>query len=370
MYDNLKKKLMKNFKILAIAGGLLAVTACTDSYIDEIRPVEAGADAAAPEVMVSFPLEGSQIRVVEDVTPITISFEVMDDIEIQEVNVVLDGTNLATFNDFIDYRRFIQSYTYPSLSNGSHRLEVVAKDLSGKTTTQVVNFEKIEPYTPVYEGEVFYLPFDGDYTELVTIRNAEKTGSPSFQDGVSGQAYAGAFDSYISLGTDGFLTQEFSAIFWYKLNGTPDRAGLLVVGPPDPNNPTNQNNRTKGFRFFREAAGSMQRFKLNVGNGGADNWFDGGSAADLDPSSGEWAHLAFTISSDQVTVYINGEIVSQGNFPGVDWSECDILSIGSGAPRFTEWGHRSDQSLFDELRLFNRTLSQTEIQEIMATERP
>jgi hypothetical protein len=65
-------------------------------------------------------------------------------------------------------------------------------------------------------------------------------------------------------------------------------------------------------------------------------------------------------------VYINGQVVSEGTFDGVDWTGCDILSIASGAPRFTEWGHLSDLSLYDELRMFNKALTQAEVQAIMA----
>ena len=37
----------------------------------------------------------------------------------------------------------------------------------------------------------------------------------------------------------------------------------------------------------------------------------------------------------------------------------------SGAPNFTGWGHLSDQSFMDELRLFNKALSQEEVQTIL-----
>lgn len=37
-------------------------------------------------------------------------------------------------------------------------------------------------------------------------------------------------------------------------------------------------------------------------------------------------------------MYFDGEIVAEGEFSGIDWTGCDILSIASGAPRFTEWG--------------------------------
>ncbi|WP_373492739.1 LamG-like jellyroll fold domain-containing protein [Aquiflexum sp.] len=346
------------------------IFSCNVSYIDEIIAVDPGPDMEAPEVTIIFPLEGTLIRVPEEVTPININFEVTDDIEIESIRILLNGNEIESYNEFLDFRRVAKVYRYETLGNGEHTLTIEAKDLSGKTTTKSVTFEKVEPYTPVYDDEIFYLPFDGDYMELVSTKNATVQGSPGFATGVIGTAYDGANNAYLTFPTTGLLHDEFSAVFWYNVNGDPNRAGILVIGPPDTNNPNNMNNRRNGFRLFREAAGSMQRLKLNIGNGNGDNWFDGGAAADIDPASGEWVHIAFTISQSNAAVYINGNVVSQGGFPGVDWTGTDILSIGSGAPRFTEWGHLSDGSLIDELRIFSKALSQTEIQAIIDAERP
>ena len=75
--------------------------------------------------------------------------------------------------------------------------------------------------------------------------------------------------------------------------------------------------------------------------------------------------MAFTISSTECVVYIDGQVVSQNAFTGVDWTDCDILSIMSGAPRFTGWNHRSDESLMDNLRIYKKALSQEEIQSML-----
>ncbi|HMB62314.1 MAG TPA: LamG domain-containing protein, partial [Eudoraea sp.] len=131
-----------------------------------------------------------------------------------------------------------------------------------------------------------------------------------------------------------------------------------------PEFPDIQNLRTKGFRFFMEAGGDGQIFKLNVGHGAGDGWFDGGAAASIPVDTADWVHLAFTISGTECVVYVDGEVVAQGAFPGVDWTGCNLLSIGSGSPRFTEWGHFSDLSYIDELRLYNKALSQGEVQSI------
>lgn len=358
----------KSYSILAAL--LLGLGSCTESYIDEIIKKDPGPDVTAPVVNISFPLDGTKIRVVEDVTAIDINLEVVDDIEIASIQLKLNNAEIASFSDFRDYRRAVKSFRYTNLGNGPHVLEVIAKDLSGKTTSKSVNFEKVEPYRPQFAGEIFYLPFDGDNMELVNIKNPTVSGSPSFVNGLKGKAYAGATNAYLTFPTAGLLGSEFSAAFWYKVNASPDRAGILVVGPPDPNNPNNMNNRRNGFRLFRENAGGKQRIKLNVGTGASDSWFDGGAAADLDPAAGEWVHVAFTISGSSCAVYLNGNVVSQGNFAGVDWTGCNILTIASGAPRFTEWGHLSDGSLFDELRLFNKALTPAEIQGIIQSDKP
>ena len=359
------KTKMKTLKYISAGVLSLVFAFACDEGIDPISHVEPGPDETAPTIAVSYPLEGTRVQVKEDVAPLGIQFEATDDIEIQQVAFSLDGTEVGALSDFKDYRRAVQTFTYESLTNGDHTLVVTVTDLSGKSTSATVNFEKVAPYQPVFDGEVFYMPFDGDYMELVNILTATKVGSPAFNDaGVYGKSYAGAADSYLTLPTTGITTNEFSAAFWYNLNSSPDRSGILTIGPPDPNLPATPNNRKNGFRFFREGSPTNQTFKLNVGNGASDSWFDGGAAASLDPSTTDWVHLAFTISETKVFVYIDGEIVSQGDFTGVDWTGCDILSIASGAPRFTEWGHMSDQSLFDELRIFNKALTQDEVKAI------
>src|SRR5690606_36865351 len=123
-----------------------------------------------------------------------------------------------------DYRRAILAYTYGNLTNGDHVLSVSVADVSGKITVNSVNFEKVPPYQPVYDGEVFYMPFDGDNMELVSITNATRVGNPGFagQDVQGGNAYAGAADAYLTFPTAGLLNEEFSAVFWYKINADPN----------------------------------------------------------------------------------------------------------------------------------------------------
>src|SRR5690554_4153149 len=195
---------MKKYQIYLTIIALLTATftACNDG-IDDISPVDTGPDETAPMVTINYPAEGAQIMVTEAVTPITIRFEVEDDIQISEVKVTLDGTEIASYDTFKDYRRFVGSLLYEELTNGAHTLIVSAKDLEGKTTSATVNFMKVPPYEAKYEGEVFYMAFNGDYMELISQTDATVVGEPGFSaNGISGQAYAGATDAYLTFPID------------------------------------------------------------------------------------------------------------------------------------------------------------------------
>ena len=149
--------------------------------------------------------------------------------------------------------------------------------------------------------------------------------------------------------------------FWYKVNGDVERAGLLVIAPKTEGAPADQqNNRTAGIIIFRESSGPMQRVKAIIGNGEFDSWLDGGDKADIDPDNATWKLITLVATEEKTIFYIDGEEVAATD-NAVSWKGCDIMSIGSGSPRFNEWGHKSDNSLIDELRIYNKALSESDI---------
>ena len=358
---------MKTIKnIVASCLTILFFYGC-DQGIDSITEVAPGVDASAPQIKINSPAEGLKIKVNEVLGSVTVDLEATDDIELASVKVVIDGTQIGNYTSFKDYRRFLlDDLTYDQLADGTHVLTVTATDLEGKATTSTVNFEKEPAYEAKYPGEILYMPFDGDFTDLISFEKATVVGSPTFsEEKVHGSSsYAGATESYLTLDPERFKNSEFSAVFWMKINAIPDRAGILAMSPPLDDGGGNV--LTSGFRFFRENAGGNQRFKLNVGSGDAGNWFDGGEAADVDPTSEEWVNFAFTISGTEAVVYIDGQIVSQGTLTGIDWTDCNIVSLMSGVPNFSGWDHLSDLSLMDELRIFDRAITQEEVQQIMS----
>jgi len=341
---------------------ILFVVSC-DQGIDEITQVDPGADASAPQVKINAPSEGLAIKVFEATTSLAIDFEVTDDIEIASISVKLNGSEITKFNNFKDYRRALEEYTYNGLGDGAHVLTVTATDIEGKTTSASVNFSKQPPYSPLFEGEVLYMPFDGDYRDLIGFNIADKVGTPGFAGaGFAGtNAYKGATDSYLTFPSEGLQSSEFSAAFWYKVNASPTRAGILVVGD-------DATDRNQGFRLFREGNGTEQTIKLNVGVGSEDNWNNGGV---IDASAGEWVHVAFTISQTETKIYFNGIEINTGTLSGpIDWTGVGPLTIGSGGDTFSYWDHLSDSSDLDELRIFNKALTQADIQIMLNSYNP
>lgn len=306
-------------------------------------------------VKINYPLEGAAIKVYEDPAAIDIQFEVHDDHLVSEISVVLNGTEIANLSSFSNPRNIIETVTYDGLVNGEYVLTITSTDVDGTSSYAEVNFTKEPPYIPMFEGEILYMPFDGDYQEQVTGNIASQVGTPGFAGSgyASANAYKGATDSYITFPSSGLQSSEFSAAFWYKVNSSPDRAGLLVVGD-------DVTDRNQGFRLFREGSGTEQRIKLNVGTGTGESWNDGGV---LDATSDDWVYVTFTVSQTETKIYFNGvEMNSAALSAPIDWAGVGPLTIGAGGETFSYWDHKSDISGIDELRIFNKALSQAEIQ--------
>jgi hypothetical protein len=353
---------MKTFKKIIINIVALALIAGCNEGIDPITQVNPGSDATAPVIKIITPAPGYEIKVPDMISPVTVQVEVTDDIELKSVSIKMDGKEFAKFTEFKDYRRLLADTVYKEVANGDHSVTVEATDLQGKVSTQTVNFAKVSPYTPVFPNEIFYLPFEGDYMEMISFQNATKVGSPTFVTGgiQNSQAYKGATDSYLTFPVTNLKKSELTAAFWYKVNATPDRSGILSVSPPG-------ESRTSGFRLFREGSPTKQRIKLNVGTGAGETWNDG---QEINAPSTDWVHIAFTVSSTSAVIYINGAVAMNVANTGIDWTNCTSLTIASGEPNFVYWNHKSDLSQYDELRFFDKALSASEIQDIINHDKP
>ena len=347
----------KIYKHLFVLLSLVMLSSCYDG-IDPITYVDPGPDAGAPIITIMKPTEGFEIQVPEPITSVNIEFKAEDDIELASVTVSIDGSEIASYDSFVDYRTAIKELTYNNIATGDHVLSVSATDISGNTSVSMVNFSKQPPYTPLFNGEIFYMNFDGSFTNLVTVTDATEVGSPGFTSNarVGTNAYAGAENSYLTFPADGMLGEEISISFWYKMDANSPKSGIITMAPYDDTaDPNNQNNINWGLRIFRDGAGAKD-LRLLVGNGTANRNY--GHTIESD----EWVYVTATVEATNCRFYLNGELQQELalNNP-IDWAATNLLSIMSGAPTFTFVGHYSDLNYMDELRIFNKSLSQEEI---------
>jgi len=280
---------MKSIFNLINIGLVLSIffISCEKDYIDPISRVDPGADAQAPTITITNPSSGTvTIPFTDTKTDMSFQFSASDDIELKNIDISLDGVKLASFATYVDYRKYSGNYLHKDLAIGNHSFSVTATDLAGKATTQTFPFTVTNRYQPVFASEKLYLPFgpNGDFKDIINLVAPSIVGSPSTNAtaGRKGAAYQGATDGYISFPLAGlYSSQGISFCFWYKVNASPDRSGIVTIND---NANDADDNRMQGLRLFREGSASSQRIKANVGTGTADSWNDGDV---IDPSAGQ-----------------------------------------------------------------------------------
>lgn len=371
-------KILKHISVIALI--IFSAFACNEG-IDPISHVDPGPDQSAPAVTISYPFEGALIRVKADVTPVDIKFEATDDIEIKSIALTLDGTKIGEVSEFKDYRRVLETFSYGTLANGKHTLVVTATDMSDKATSSSVNFEKVTPYEPKYEGEIIYLPFDGDYLELLSITEGTQSGNPTFVDGVQGKAVSldAANKAYVLFpGTALSGIESFSASFWVK----PDFVDANTDGGIDGILGLVNFSNTAGFwgnlDFFVEngTTPAAAKMVIHVTNDDSETWItDANNVANF---FGAWSHHVVTYdgTAHEFKYYINGVLKLT---KAAGWSDAlafknsgplvlgtvqfqtnPSLTTGSGSQ---PWASYLTGEL-DEVRIFSKALSAADVQQI------
>ena len=225
------------------------------------------------------------------------------------------------------------------------------------------------PPPPPADGLVFRMSFDGNFVEAQSEIAATAVGTPTFAPGVEGQAFQGATDSYLTFNISDLVyvpTDELTVAFWYNLNAAPDRAGVLTFGA----RPYQPYHLREGLRIFREGSPTSQAIVTVIGTGDGYTWLRNNDTGSLNPNLADWVHITITITDGRANLFFDGHVVATATPSGLNLEGSDIISIGSGAPNFAVWNHLSDLSLIDELHIFNRVLSETEIARLMNVNPP
>lgn len=202
---------------------------------------------------------------------------------------------------------------------------------------------------------------------------ATVVGTPTNGAGKIGNGYVGADASYLKYDISSFVGSSMTVAFMYKVNATPDRSGIIGIGNPDSivGGTLWNNHFVQGMHLFRENSAGLQRIKSAVGFGTDAAWNDGVDiAADAD-----WAHVVIAVGNGESKIYVNGQLASNGNVATVgasamntamDITNCTTLELGISTNFESQgWNHHADLSSFDNLEVYNTSLTDFQVQGVM-----
>jgi uncharacterized repeat protein (TIGR01451 family) len=201
-------------------------------------------------------------------------------------------------------------------------------------------------------GPVSFWPGDGNATDIQNGNNGTLMNGATFAPGVIGSAFSfDGVDDFVSIPSSANLvpTAAVSVELWAKINSIPDEAAHLVdakiTGVPKPN----------GLIYGLFTLGNG-RAGFGVTTSGV---LTSAFALTNIVGDGRFHHLAGTWDGSEVKIYVDG--VLEGSAPTfgalVSGSEAEII-IGDHNP--PNQGRRV-HGLLDEIKIYNRALSQAEI---------
>jgi hypothetical protein len=299
-------------------------------------------DVTPPSVEINSPSDGAQVT-----GPITITATATDDTGVVGVQFELDATPIGAEDLSAPY-----SFTWPTTSatNGLHLLTAVARDAEGNQTRS----------TPV----------------TVTVSNTQIAGLVAafgFEE-LSGSVVNDASGN----GNQGQMTNAVrSASGRYgralSFNGT--NSIVSVTDAPSLDLTTGMTlsawvrpSAVSGWRtvMLKERATSLSYALYSHSNASQPAGYIA-NPGDTDASGGSaplntWTHLALTYDGTILVLYVNGVEVDRTGPPGAILTSTGALSIG-GNNVWAEWFN----GLIDEVRVYNRPLSPSEIQTDMNT---
>ena len=206
----------------------------------------------------------------------------------------------------------------------------------------------------ITDGLVSYWSFNKDSVtgktvkDLVGANDGTMDGNVEVVDGKVGEAlkFSGG---HVDCGADKSLTDigdQITLEAWIK----PEKPGWAIFAGIS----------RSGNNSYVIAWSDQTRVDFNLWNGALETWpFH--SVAQLDV--GKWHHIAGVYDSSEAIIYINGEVDNEKKFEGV---------LKHNGENFWMGARKSDglpyHGILDELRLYNRGLSQAEIEQNLEAE--
>ncbi len=200
---------------------------------------------------------------------------------------------------------------------------------------------------------IAHLAFDGNMLDgTVNLNHSASYGGTSFTTSKVG---ANAIDlngsnAFVQLPATVANQQEITIATWVYWNGGNSWQRIFDFG-----------NDQAEYLFLTPKSGSGL-LHFGIKNGGAEQVL---SASAL--PTGEWVHVAVSLSNTGASMYVNGEVVAESN--GITISPIDFKPVLNYIGR-SQWPDPLLNGKIDDFKIFNYALSANEIADIVRTSLP
>jgi hypothetical protein len=311
---------------------------------DEVTGV-ALADTTAPTVSLSAPAAGATLR-----GTVAVTASAGDDVGLAGVQFRLDGADLGNEDTSAPYST---SWDTTSASAGPHTLTATARDAAGnRTTAQSVSVSVDNSAPPGPTPVAAYSFENASGTTLTDVTGKGHTGTIREAAWTTTGRYGGAlrFDGVndwvtIADAPDLRLTSNLTLEAWINPTSTAGwRTAILKERPGD-------------LAYGLYAAGTARPSIYIATTGGL-----GSTTAPSALPTNTWTHLAATYDATTLRLYVNGNQVASAPRTTTIVSSTNPLRLG-GNNIWSEWF----AGQLDDVRIYNQTLTPTQIQTDMTT---
>jgi len=235
------------------------------------------------------------------------------------------------------------------------KVEVFPVAISERGTDYVgyLGDEEVEPGFTANWGMMAYWSFDnGMEDELCNGGSCTVPYCPTQVAGKRGKAYKFDRDLQQVIETGNVPDQssfdEFSIGAWVKPAAQTINSGIISK--------MTDFSSLSGYAFYFNAAGNRMRIRYGTGS---EHYPPLYSSSSFNFETDEWYHIAFTFDSGNLKLYLDGQLIDSttGNPTPIAGNNLPYR-IGAGYPTPTSFYFNGT---LDDVRVYNRTLSETEI---------
>jgi hypothetical protein len=311
------------------------------------------ADTLPPTVSMTAPTAGATVS-----GTVAVAASASDNVAVASVQYVLDGAN---YGSPLTAAPYSFSWNSATVGNGTHTWAAIASDASGNTaTSSTVSFTVNNTAVP---GLVASYGLDEGTGTTVndssTNNNKGTLANATWATGYFGNAlkFTGATNSEVNVANASSLglTTGLTLEAWVSPSTltSPDNGWVAAVAK-DNTKSTVGNDVSYGL-YAAEGTGKGPALHLWIGSA------DVGVGSSTVLSLNTWTFLAATYDGATMKLYVNGALVASKAKSGTIKTTVDQLHIGG------DWAGEMFTGLIDNVRVYNRALSATELQNDMNT---